>query len=87
MTTTAALPAIDTPDISPSAGMRLAPAVPALWRVLDMHGRIVGHLQAVFAPGGIRYRARRFHAASRVFRDLGEFWRVQDALDCLRFTR
>jgi hypothetical protein len=67
--------------------VRLVRAAPALWRVADPGGRVIGHLEAVAAPGGTRYRARRFHAASRMFRDLGDFWSADDAIDCLRFAR
>ncbi|MFB8386643.1 hypothetical protein ACFC3F_05815 [Microbacterium sp. NPDC055910] len=67
--------------------LRLASAAPALWRVLDPTGRVIGHVQARNSTGGTRYRARRFHVGSRAFRDLGDFWSIDDALDCLRYTR
>lgn len=78
---------IDAPDLPPGAPVRLAGAAPSLWRVIDRSGRVIGHLQALAQGGGIRYRARRFHAATRAFLDLGEFWSVDDAIDCLRFAR
>lgn len=78
---------IDTPSLSPGVPVRLADAAPSLWRVIDRSGRVIGHLQALAQGSGIRYRARRFHAASRAFLDLGEFWSVDDAIDCLRFAR
>jgi hypothetical protein len=28
-----------------------------------------------------------FHAPSRAFRDLGEFWSVDDAVECVMFAR
>jgi len=67
--------------------VRLVRAAASLWRVADSGGRIIGHLEAVAGPGGTRYRARRFHPASRMFRDLGDFWSADDAIDCLRFAR
>ncbi|MHC2999082.1 hypothetical protein OB08_07115 [Microbacterium sp. HJ5] len=75
------------PTLPPGAPVRLAPAAPSLWRVIDRRGLVIGHLQALAQPGGIRYRARRFHAASRAFLELGDFWSVADAVDCLRFAR
>lgn len=75
------------PLIPPGVPLRLLDAAPALWRVLDGSGRVIGHLDARPQAGGVRYRARRFHAASRAFLELGEFWRASDALDCLRFAR
>lgn len=76
-----------TPAIPPGAKLRLAVAGPALWRVVDASGRVIGHLQALAEGAGVRYRARRFHTASHTFRDLGEFWSADDAIDCLRFAR
>ncbi len=78
---------IPTPAVPPGVPLRLAPAAPSLWRVMDRSGRVIGHLQALAAAGGVRFRARRFHPPSRSFRDLGEFWSVTDALDCVRFAR
>jgi hypothetical protein len=80
-------PAVDSPGLSPTKNLRLVAAAPALWRVLDRSGRVIGHLQAVVQGHDIRYRARRFHAPSRTFRDIGEFWSADDALDCLRLVR
>ena len=76
--------ALAAPEGTP---VRLSPAAPGLWRVLEGSGRVIGHIQARAAEAGLRYRARRYHAESRAFRDLGEFWSVGDAIDCLRFAR
>ena len=78
---------IDTPAVAPGVPLRLADAAPSLWRVIDRSGRVIGHLQALAQGNAIRYRARRFHAASRAFLELGEFWSADDAIDCLRFAR
>ena len=78
---------IDAPAVPPGSSVRITPAAPALWRVSDARGRVIGHIQALAEDAGVRYRARRFHAASRAFRDLGEFWSSGDAIDCLRFAR
>jgi hypothetical protein len=75
------------PPLRRGTPVRLATAASGLWRVIDARGRIIGHLEANPQHHGVRYRARRFHAASRVFRDLGEFWSADDAVDCLRFAR
>lgn len=78
------------PRVAPTIGVpgiRLVPAGPALWRVLDRSGRAIGHLQAVLTTEGVAWRARRFHRASRDLRDLGDFWSPDDAVDCLRFAR
>ncbi|MDY0909561.1 hypothetical protein [Microbacterium sp. CFBP9034] len=87
MATTAEISAIHTPALARGAAVRLAAAAPALWRVIDRSGRVIGHLQALSQGQDVRYRARRFHAASRAFLELGDFWSADDAVDCLRFAR
>lgn len=69
-----------------SAGIALTPAAPSLWRVLDPAGRIIGHLEVRDGDSGVRYAARRFHGATHRFRELGEFWSPDDALECLRYA-
>lgn len=78
-------PAAPAPAMSPRTRVRLIPVATAMWRVVDPTGRAMGHLQRLTAPQGERYRARRFHAASGSFRDVGEFWSAQDAVDALRY--
>ena len=78
---------IATPTPAPGVPVRLAPAAPSLWRVIDRGGRVIGHLQALTESSGIRYRARRFQATTRAFLELGEFWSADDAIDCIRFAR
>jgi len=75
-----------TPHLTRAVNVRLIPAGPLLWRVVD-RGRAIGHLQAVREGADLRYQARRFHAPSRAFRDLGEFWSVDDAVECVIFAR
>ena len=75
------------PALRPGSSVKLAAVATGLWRVLDARGRIIGHLQALGERQGVRYRARRFHAASQAFRELGDFWSADDAVDCLRFAR
>lgn len=78
---------IDAPQLRPETSERLSSAAPGLWRVTDGRGRIIGHLESVGSPPMTRYRARRYHAGSRAFRDLGDFWSADDAVECLRFAR
>ena len=78
---------IESPVLRRGTTVQLTAAAAGLWRVIDSRGRIIGHLEALAARQGVRYRARRFHAASRAFRDLGDFWSADDAVDALRFTR
>ena len=75
------------PHLSRVRNVRLVPAAPALWRIVDRSGRVIGHLQAIGAGGDVRYSARRFHPPSRAFRELGAFWSADDAVECLTFAR
>lgn len=74
------------PAVSPHTRVSLVPVSAALWRVVDPRGRAMGHLQRLAEPQGERFRARRFHVASGAFRDVGEFWSAQDAVDALRYS-
>jgi hypothetical protein len=87
MTVIADSPRVVTPAVPRGSSVRLTAAAPALWRVIDQSGRVIGHIQALAEGAEVRYRARRFHARSRSFRDLGDFWSAADAIDCLRFAR
>ena len=75
------------PPLRGGTPVRLAQAASGLWRVINTEGRIIGHVEARVEHEGIRYRARRFHAATRAFRDLGAFWSADDAVECLRLGR
>ena len=57
-----------------------------LWRVVDPSGHVIGHVQSVDDPLGVRFRAKRYHAPSTRFRELGEFWSADDAVACLRYS-
>jgi hypothetical protein len=87
MAPTLSVDATDAPRLASGTTLRLASIAADRWRVVDPSGRIVGHLAARRDPGGARYRARRYHAASRAFLDVGEFWSPDDAVDALRFDR
>jgi hypothetical protein len=75
------------PHLSTRAQVRLDRAAPDLWRVVDRSGLVIGHLQAVPHGADTRYRARRFHPTAHVFRDLGDFWDPDDAVEALRLGR
>jgi hypothetical protein len=75
------------PHLSRARNVRLVAAAPALWRIVGPSGRVMGHLQAVRQGHDVRYSARRFHAPSRMFRELGEFWSADDAVECVILAR
>ena len=75
------------PLLARATPARLVRASDALWRVLDAKGIVIGHLLAIPSDGGIRYRARRYHTPTRRFREVGDFWSADDAVNCLRLAR
>mgnify|MGYP001135566904 CR=1 FL=1 len=79
--------ATQMPRLRAGTGLRLSPIGEGRWRVIGTSGLIVGHIDAFAHPHGVRYRAMRYHPGSRAFRELGAFWSLDDAADCLRFGR
>jgi hypothetical protein len=86
-TLTTSLPDVPyaTPRLS-SPREHLVRAADHLWRVQDRREHVLGHLRIVADPLGIRFRAERLHLATGVFRVVGEFWRVDDAVAALRYS-
>ncbi len=72
---------------TPDSRVRLLPVGDRLWRVIDSAGRALGHLQSRGDGRLRRFAARRFHAPSGGFRDIGEFWTAREAVECLRLSR
>lgn len=77
----------DTALATTTGAPRLMPVGDRLWRVVDVDGRALGHLLTREEGAGRRYVARRFHPSSRSWRDIGEFWTPDEAIECLRFSR
>ncbi len=67
--------------------IRLIPVGPQRWRVVTRSGVAAGHLEVHGEGAARRYRARRFHAATNSFRDVGDFWSPAEAVECLRLYR
>lgn len=78
---------LDAPRLEEPGWARLISAGSGLWRVADERGRPLGHVRAVGSQDDRRYRAERFHAPTRSFRILGQFWASTEALECLRYSR
>jgi len=68
-------------------GLRLMPVADGLWRVLEPHGRVIGHLRASGDGAQRRFHALRYHARDGRFREVGAFWSRAEALECLRLSR
>ncbi|MEQ6898285.1 hypothetical protein [Microbacterium sp. KR10-403] len=80
-------PAAQPPRLRAGLGLHLIAIGENRWRLVDAAGLIVGHVDTFTEARGIRYRALRYHPATRMFRELGAFWSLDDAVDCLRYAR
>ena len=56
-----------------------------LWRVTRPAGEVLGYVERTDTPAGHRFLAKRMLQRQRRFLPVGEFWTVDDALDCFRF--
>ena len=65
-------------------GLELVGVHDGLWRVRRRDGRILGHIERLNSAAGDVYVAKRFHPVRASFLSLGQFWNIQDAVDCLR---
>ncbi len=56
-----------------------------LLRVTRPDGAVLGYVERMREPQGERFRAKRLRRDAQGFVPLGDFWSLQDAVDCLRF--
>jgi hypothetical protein len=57
-----------------------------LWRVTRSTGEVLGYVEAFLEGGATRFRAKRMFTSQRRSMPLGEFWSIDDAIDCFRFS-
>jgi hypothetical protein len=57
-----------------------------LWRVTRRSGEVLGYIESFDDAGCSRFRAKRMFSARRQSLPLGEFWSIDDAIDCFRFS-
>ncbi|MHB1171545.1 MAG: hypothetical protein ACYCZY_03430 [Lacisediminihabitans sp.] len=65
-------------------GVALVPLHNALWRVTRPDGDVLGYIERFAVGGGNRFRAKRLHVIRRRVLVIGEFWSMDDAIDCFR---
>jgi hypothetical protein len=79
------------PTVRP--GLALVELSESLWRVTRTTGEVLGYVDWFFENGDRKYSAKRLlaslaatnpSAAHRSALPLGEFWNIQDAIDCFR---
>ncbi len=56
-----------------------------LWRITRTDGEVLGYVERSTTPAGHRFVAKRMLQRQRRFLPIGEFWTMDDALDCFRF--
>jgi hypothetical protein len=67
-------------------GIALVQLHDELWRVTRTNGQVLGYIES-FDEGGLRrFRAKRMFSAQRRSLPLGDFWSIDDAVDCFRFS-
>jgi hypothetical protein len=64
-------------------GLNLVRVKDDLWRATVADGRILGHIERRNAADGTMFIAKRLAPQSARFHTLGEFWQIDDAMDCL----
>jgi hypothetical protein len=67
-------------------GIALVQLHDELWRVTRKSGEVLGYIEAFADTGITRFRAKRMFSSRRPSMPLGEFWSMEDAIDCFRFS-
>jgi hypothetical protein len=72
-------------------GISLVQLHDELWRVTRRSGEVLGYIESFVDVDGLnsgsrRFRAKRMFSSRRPSMPLGEFWSIDDAIDCFRFS-
>jgi len=65
-------------------GLNLVRVNDCLWRVVRAAGGLIGYVELIATPAGTRYRAKRFLSVQRRVLIDGDFWAMDDAVECFR---
>lgn len=66
-------------------GLSLVQLHDELWRVTRPTGDVLGYIEQFRVRAGVQYRAKRFIVRQRRFVAVGDFWNMDDAVDCFGF--
>lgn len=55
-----------------------------LWRVTRADGDVLGYIERFLERGLERFRAKRMIVAKQRFYPIGEFWVMDDAVECFQ---
>jgi hypothetical protein len=65
-------------------GLTLVEISPTLSRVTRLSGEVLGYVEVIGAGRDRAYSSRRLISGGRGMLPLGEFWTMDDAVDCFR---
>lgn len=65
-------------------GIRMTQLHDELWRITRPDGEVLGYVEQFPVREGLRFRAKQFFARQRRFVVMGEFWSIDDAIECFR---
>lgn len=71
------------PTVRP--GITLVQLHNELWRVTRSTGEVLGYIERFAERQGERFRAKRMLVQQRRFVVTGEFWSIDEAIDCFRW--
>lgn len=67
-----------------SGGTTLVRINDYLWRVTARDGFVYGHIERTLSASGERFVAKRYQTFLGKFVSIGQFWRIDDAVESLR---
>lgn len=68
------------------SGIALVQVHDSLWRVTLPAGDVLGYIERLVPAEGSRFRAKRYLVSRRSFFSMGEFWTMNDAIECFRIN-
>lgn len=71
-----------TPAVRP--GVAMIQLHNELWRVTRASGEVLGYIERFAEADDFRFRAKRLLSGQQRSLPLGEFWNIDDAIDCFR---
>jgi hypothetical protein len=70
------------PTVRP--GIALVELANGQWRVTRATGEVLGYIEAIYEGRDRKFSSRRLVSNQRGSLPLGEFWQMDDAIDCFR---
>jgi len=71
-------------SVRPVVGVASVQLHDDLWRITRTNGEVLGYVEHAATLAGSRFTAKRMVQRQRRFLPIGEFWSMDDALECFR---